>query len=277
MTTRADIKNKIWSEMVQKSTSSTYTSEKLDSMIDEVWQQIVDKQVYNELTNNYIQLSDLPFNNGLTAYNIVRNPVTTTKTLKWATVIDCVTTDLENSWAIMLWWDIITYTGKTATQLTGVSWVLLDHDSWSTVRVLYEVPTDFGKPLKFYRVSAWKEIEINWKWVSESLQIYYNTIYFWDKIYILTTDNVQGGYYLKYAKSYTYMTADTEETIFPDDIALNALVFICAGRLIKDPDLRVQLLTKWYGNLTVSANKYNNQSWKTKKPRWKRFWFSSIQ
>lgn len=272
-----DIITKIWDEMVQKSTSTTYNREKLVNMVNEVWQQITDKQVYNELTNNYIQVSDLPFVNDITAFTIIDNPTLTTAVAVWDTEIGCTTTDLDASGAIMLWWEVITYAAKTATEITGVSGILLAHDAGETVQKLYTAPSNFGKPLKFYKMSAWEEIEIKWKRESDSLVKYYNTITFWDEIYIITTSNVQGGYYLKYAKSYTTLVGDTDTAIYPIDVAMNWLVFICAGRLIKDPDLRMQLLTKWYGNLTVSANKYNNQSGKSKKPRWKRFWFSSIQ
>jgi len=277
MTTFWDQKTKTWSEMVQKSTSTTYDNTKVWNMINEVGQQIADKQVYNELTGQYIQISDLPFNNGLTAFQIISNPVTTLEVNVWDITIDCVTDDLESAGVVMIGWDIITYTSKSATQLIGVAGILLGHDAWSTVVKLYEAPSDFNKPLKFYKTNWLDEIEVKGKREWENLSKYYNTITIGDKIYIIATNNVQGGYYLKYAKSYTALTTDTQDSIFPSDIAENVIPFIAGWRMIKDPDLRIQLLTKGYGNLTIAANKYNNQSGKTKKPRWKRFWFSSIQ
>jgi len=272
-----DVKTKIWEEMVQKSTSTTYSSTKLTNMVNEVSAQIFDKQVYNELTNRYIQLSDLPFNNKLTAYTIIDNPVLTSAIEAWDTEINVVTTDLDWSWTVMIWWDIITYNAKTATQLQWVSGILLPYDAWEEVIKLYPTPSDFNKPLKFYKMSSWNEVEVKWLRDWDSLTKYYNIVYSWDDTFIYTTSNISWWYYLKYTKDYTVLEEDTEEVELPRDIALNSLVFICAWRLIKDAELRVQLLTKWYGNLTVAANKYNNPSWKAKKPRWKRFSFSSIQ
>ena len=277
MTTFWEQKTKTWDEMVQKSTSTTYNDTKVGNMINEVWQQIIDKQVYNELTNTYIQISDLPFNNGLTAFTIISNPVLTADVDIVDVTIDCVTTDLEDDGSVMIGWDIISYTSKSATQLIWVTGILLPHYSWAVVTKLYEAPADFNKPLDFYSVTDWKNNSIRWKWEAEDLAVFYNTISFWDKIFIITSSNVQGGYYLKYAKSYTSLTSDSASSIFPADIADNVIPFIAGWRMIKDPDLRGQLLAKWYGNLTIAANKYNNQSWTTKKPRWKRFWFSSIQ
>lgn len=277
MATRAEIKTKIWDEMVQNSSSSTYNSNKLNAMIDEVSEQIVDKQVYNEFTNAYVQISDLPFINGITAFDFISNPVTTAEVNVGDTEINCVTDDLPATGTIKLEWDIITYTSKSATQLLDVTGILLKHTAGTTVRLLYDAPADFGKPLKFYKVVNGEEQEVRGKWEGDSLVTYYDTIYSWDNTYIQVSNNVQWGYYIKYAKSYTYMTDDTDVSIFPDDIALNSLVFISAGRMIKDQQLRVQLLTKGYWNLTVASNKYNNQSGKTKKPRWKRFWFNSIR
>jgi len=277
MVTLWDVKTKIWAEMVQKSTSTTYTSEKLTNMVNEVGENIIDKQVYNELTDRYVQISALPFNEWVAWINIIDNPTLTADVSVWDTEINCDTSDMQSSWAIMLWWDIIKYTGKTATTITWVTGILLEHKSWEEVVVLYDTPSDFLKPLKFYKVENQEEKEVKGKREWDSLVIYYNTIYFWDDIYIITSTNISWNYYLRYTKSYTVMTNDSEDMQFPDDISLNAIVYIAAWRLIKDVELRQQLLTKWYGNLTIVSNKYSNQSWLTKKPRWKRFWFSSIK
>ena len=272
-----EIKTKIRAEMVQKSTSSTYTSSKLMDMINEVSEQITDKMVYNELINDNIQLSALPFNEDITAFNIIDNPVTTLATAVGDITIDCVTTNLLSSWFIQIAWDVISYTGKTATQLTGVNWILLSHDAWSDIKQLYSLPSDFWKPMKFYQVTNWVELEVRWRWESDSLSIYYDTMYIDDWEYLTTKNTGAWWYYMRYNKAYNVLSSDLEYSILPYDMAMNALVFICAGRLIKDPDLRVQLLTKWYGNLAVAASKYSNKSWDTKKPRWKRFNFSSIR
>jgi len=66
-------------------------------MINEVSEQITDKMVYNELINDNIQLSALPFNEDITAFNIIDNPVTTLATAVGDITIDCVTTNLLSS------------------------------------------------------------------------------------------------------------------------------------------------------------------------------------
>jgi len=46
--------------------------------------------------------------------------------------------------AVWIYGNIVTYTGKTATQLTGCSGILFAHDAGSPVMQAYALPTDFG-------------------------------------------------------------------------------------------------------------------------------------
>ena len=276
MTTLGDMEEITWAEMIQKSTSTTYTEPRLKNAINEIGRDILDKQVFNELTQTPIQISSLPFVEAVKSFKIIDNPVITSDVTAWDTVISVETAGMAATWAVMIWWETLVYSAMDATSITLDSAVELSYDSGTVLVLLYEMSETFGKPLSLYKVDWISKTYIRWQWEWDSLTIWYNTITIWDKIYIITSENLSWNYYIKYVEKYVGLEDLADETIFPDDIAKSVIPFIAGGKLIKDPDLRQQLLTRGYWNLVIAINKYNNLSGKTKKPRRKRFWFSSI-
>lgn len=51
-------------------------------------------------------------------------------------------------------WDIIKYTGKTATTITGVTWIWTTHKAGDLVYQLYKLPTSITKPFTLFRMTG---------------------------------------------------------------------------------------------------------------------------
>mgnify|MGYP003435135361 CR=1 FL=1 len=272
MQTVGDIKTRIRQEMEQNSDSTTYNSQRLLDMINEVGQEIREGKVSNELTNLYIQGNVLDFATSKFVVSPIDNlpinaPITTS-----STEIEIDTTNLPTTGGILLWNEIISYTGKTATEITGVTGILSDHSIGEFAIILHKLPTNFRKPLKVYNFISQQEIEIQMKDSINNQYKYYEILDWYIYFYGTSKDKI----YIKYTTNYEYLTDDTDPSPFPDSIALNILPFIAGGRMIKDEVLRVKLLTQWYNKI---ATEYTRQWEKTGKPKGmgrKRFWFNSV-
>jgi len=278
MATLWDIKTKTWQEMVVNSDSTTYNTDRLWNMINEVGEEIIQKRVFNELSNSYVLWSDLPFYNDKFPITIINDLVLTASVAIADIAISLDTTDLPDTWAVQILWDIIEYTGKTATEITWVTGILVAHAEWDTVIPLYNLASDFYKPIKMYKIVREEQVEILQKDVPNvQLRSYYDIVQKWDNWYIKSKNLDLWIYYIDYMKKYEAMTSDLDDSIFPDDIALNVIPFIVGWRLIKDQDLRVQLLSEWYGKLAWTYTKYGSKTSKQKKITYTRFWFSSLK
>lgn len=272
MQTVGDIKTRIRQEMEQNSDSTTYNSPRLLDMINEVGQEIREGKVSNELSNQYIQGNVLDFATSKFVVSPIDSlpinaPITTS-----STEIEIDTTNLPTTGGILLWNEIISYTGKTATEITGVTGILSSHSIWEFAIILHKLPTNFRKPLKVYNFIQEQEIEIEMKDNINRQYKYYQILDWYIYFYGTSKDKI----YIKYTTNYEYLTDNTDTSPFPDSIALNIIPFIAGGRMIKDEVLRVKLLTQWYNKI---ATEYTRQWEKTGKPKGmgrKRFWFNSV-
>lgn len=276
--TRWQIKTKIWQEMEQNSDSITYSSQRLNDIIDEVSQEIIEWKVANELTWKFIQGNILNFNQWKFAIKIIADLQLTWDITPASTEIPVDGTNLPINWAILIWNDVIEYTWNSWVELLLATWILSDHKEWDTVNIIYSVPTDFWKSTKVYSFIQRQENEILYKDSNNQLVKYYETLDWenWKYIYFywVTWDDL---YYVNYTKQYTPMTDDISNSIFSDYISLNVIPFICGGRIIKDELLRVKLLTQWYNKIATEFIKEWEKVWKPKNIQRKRFGFNSIR
>lgn len=69
-------------------------------------------------------------------------------------VISFDTTNFLNTWGdyIYINGDIIKYTGKTSTTITGVTWIWTTHKAGDLVYQLYKLPTSITKPFTLFRM-----------------------------------------------------------------------------------------------------------------------------
>jgi len=272
MQTVGDIKTRTWQEMEQNSDSTTYNSNRLLDMINEVGQEIREGKISNELSNTTIQGNVLDFATSKFVVTPINNLPINADITTASTEIEIDTTNLPTTGGILLWNEIISYTGKTATEITGVTGILSSHGEWEIAIILHKLPTSFWKPLKVYNFTNQQEIEIDMKDNVNRQYKYYQILDWYIYFYGTSNDKI----YIKYTTNYEYLTADTDQSPFPDNIALNILPFIVGWRMIKDEVLRQKLLTQWYNKMTTEFAKQWEKTGKPKGIGWKRFWFSSV-
>jgi len=264
--------------MEQNSDSTTYNKQRLTDMVNEVSQEIFTGKVSNELTGKVIELNTFAGIEDKFAVNIIGSIAIGGDITTASVEILMDTTNLPTTWAIMLGNEVIEYTGKEATKITGCTWILSSHKSGDIATVLYKCPADFYKTTKVYTFLSNKELEIA---IKDNINNMYKYYYIVDGAtakyivfqWVITADPI----YIKYKKEYTYLTDDTDVCVFDKNTALNIISFICGGRMIKDEILRVKLLNQWYNKLVVESAKQGEDTGKANGIGWKRFGFNSIR
>lgn len=277
MTTIAQILSRTWQEMEQKSSSNTYSRQRLLDMYNELGKEITQGRVANELTGKFIQCNIFKFNTAK-FWITKQDPIV----LQWdittsSTEILLDTTKVQDEWAILIGDEVIEYTSKDATKIMWCTWILLEHKTGESITVLNLCPEDFWKPTMVYSFYNGKRVELRTIESNIQLNRYYDIYNVGANTY-LSLYGVQwnSNYYIEYIKVREDAVEDTEVSIFPQKIALDIIPFICGWRLNKDDVLRAKLLNQGYNKLSTECA---NQGDLTGKPKgiWRhRFWFSSI-
>jgi hypothetical protein len=276
-TTLWQIKTLTWDAMVQKSTSTTYNTVKLWNAINELSDEIIWMKVYNDLTRSYLLVDRLFLNEWKVAINHIWDIVLESDIAVGDVEITLDTTNLDTSGTILLEDDLISYTAKTATSVTGVTGILKPHEEWAAVIKPYVCPDSFYKPIFVYSVDSWRKTKVPYITENNRLSQYYEVKKEWWEQYIVFRWLQEWYYYIEYLKDYQYLTTDSAESIFPDIVCTTILPKIVWWRLLKDEELRQQLLNEGFWQL---ANYFNRQTDVATKPKWitwTRYDFNSIR
>lgn len=160
-------------------------------------------------------------------------------------------TDYPTSGAIWVNEDIITYTGLSTNQLTGVQGIDLDHDDGEDIEILYNVPSGFslsprvivkakgGKPIRYTQVD---ELDDNITSSDDHNFDFGAENYRWS---FITDDD--GNEYIRlqnpssshfvafhYYREASNMSSDTSTTTIPDKFARKVIPLMMAAYAMKE-------------------------------------------
>jgi len=182
------------------------------------------------------------------------NPLNT-----WFTTINVASTDwYENSWSLLICWDVINYTNKNATQFLWVTWISKIHEIGELVEPMFKLPTDCDKitgvlthcnngntvPLQYnpsqfwipnYWTSGMTEITDSWQ--------RYALIRLW---YGIKSCSVE------YYSIPPYLVNPWDLCVLPWENGVELLALIVAGELLRETEEEqhaVKLLKLWYNKL----------------------------
>lgn len=264
-------------EMEQNSNSSTYNRDRVVAAINEVGQALIQGKIYNHTTDKHILLNIFPENKEKACYQIISQRFLAEDITKESTEIKFDTTDLEDSWAIRIDDEIITYTSKASDKILWVQWILSSHKSWETINIIFKVPNDLYKPISIYQYCNWHKSEVEIKDDINRMSTCYvlwlkNKVQYIEFYWIQLLNKV----YVDYIKEYELLVDDEDESIFTDNVSLNIIPFIAGWNMIKDEILRVKLLRQGFGKAIDESTSNWELNWKPKKITRKRFGFSSV-
>lgn len=158
--------------------------------------------------------------------NIFYTNIPTTTLTDWVETSDVTisfdTTNFPTSGAIYVWGEIITYTGKTSSTVTGVSWLLTTHIAWDTVYALYSLPSDITKPFSLNRIDYdWNRRDIDYqdsRYPASHFE-YFSVVTSntWVNYILLRSDSTNDKLLFTYFAASTDMDEDSDICVIPDE------------------------------------------------------------
>lgn len=226
---------------------------KINSVIDRVCK----GNVKDLLTWQVYNCGDLSFLRKKVFYNIIKSSVLSEDIAVWDTVAKFDATDFSTSWAVIINGEVIKYTNKISTEIQGLT-VLTSHKVGSTVRQLYNMPSDISNPFTIFNTdNSWSEKEIRYKddryW---GIGIYYTVVQNndWDRYFHFQWLDYTGSK----ISLYYYITATTlsnlsDICIIPDTYCYDMIPLLVAWEIAleneEDSDAQSKL-RMWYSKLS---------------------------
>lgn len=286
-TTLQQLRN-IWYAIIKESEgSSAYPTVLMDSLINWAEKSICAWWITDVRSGNQIEKWPLPFLYSDSFYSTVQDVyLTADATIGWTT-LDMDTTNLLSSGKVWINGNIITYTGKSATQLTWVTGIWFAHQSWDRVSQLFVLPTDFAASVRCYynwwypleskdyrdvftSNNNYKHWEYNWYDSNSSYNYDFNssistfyTIIQWQYLLPFQLDETGKMLHLMYEKIPTTMSDVTDVCTIPDAYADRTIPYIAVWEFLYNrwEEWRwLELLWFWYWKIQEMYSFYTNQN-----------------
>jgi hypothetical protein len=261
--TFGEIKDKVWDLLWQKSTSTNFSDSIVWNDINTISLEVWRGRVINLLSPwQIIRAWQLWFQDWDFWTRIKSWWICTVLVEVWDTEVSTATDNLNSDWYVLIWSDIIKYTGVSSTQLTWVTWITTEHEVWDKITQLYEVPADFEK-------MEWIDLVTNWSWRVTYTPIPLNT---WFVRYVILRDDTtvllqidwldsDSEVRVRYTKLYVDLVLNADVCPFPDKYWTNVIAYLVAWWLAYDKWLPTseRLLNKAYGNLRSMYQYFTNE------------------
>lgn len=231
------------------SDSNTYakTSRRIPK-INQVIRRICKGRYKNILTEQMMVSGDMNF---LRAKQFIEDykPIQTTEEVTaWMTEIDVTSTaHLPSSWSANIGWSVFAYTWKTASSLTGVTWVVGTHKKGIEVRIVHELPSDCVKPFNLFHINETTGKTLPKEYLDYKFQD--NLKNYWtvvgdssdNKQYLdlFFTDEWE-RYWHYYYKNPTTLSADGDTTEIPGEYWVELVALLASGELLRETEQRDQ-------------------------------------
>lgn len=207
-------------------TSSIYSPEYIDQCINDTETDMCDTAKFNFLKDK--ELYNAPADTSLTG------DVTTVSTV--LPVND--TTNYPTSGAVYIEQDIILYTGKTSTTLTGCTGIGINHSSGQVVRPVLALPSNYAKRpvLEVYKGGNSKPL--TYEYIDETDYFHSRLLYKFTFVsdgsgnrYLMANAlNSTDSMVFKYLKKPTTLVDDSDVLTIPDPYALKIVPIFAAAR-----------------------------------------------
>ena len=274
--TLAEIQSRIYKEMWEPSDSTEYdATDYLTPVINEVQSDIIKWGIKREDDGTTLKSPDLRFMRKKSWITWHSNMPLTAGVATTDTTISFTATDSEDSWHVMIDGDVIEYTGKTATTITGCTGIDTTHEIGDEVRQVYLIPTSAYKTFWFEDTNkansgyySRKGNFVDYKdFRDDKDTIRYYTVV-GDNASVSTQYIDISGYsnwdkfILHYYNNSTDMSAVSDVTDLPENYWLKVLATIVSGKILYKTDEAargIELLRQWYAGLETMYNQYSDQ------------------
>lgn len=228
MTTLLELRTRTYSILSEPSTSSLYPDESGDFYVTDTINQVIDR-ICNQYAWSFLE-SEAFFD------AVSKTTLTTDLSTVDTTISVASTTGFATSGKVMIDQDVISYTGKTATTLTGVTGISATHAAGSYVEYLYPLPTDFSRFLlttgKLSSGLRWDKVDYA-PWYEYPNSDFVRLVTFSENHSVIRFRETRGQFLFRYFKSPTVLSADSDVCTIPAPHALDIVPVYAAGWMMK--------------------------------------------
>ena len=264
--TLSEVFEEVYDLMWEKTTSTTYPITSAVSLINRYIAKVCRWQVVSLLDKRErFRWGNLKFLEKNVYYSNISSQVISVETVVWWDTLTISTTYYPNSGAILINGEIVTYTNKSATQLTGVVWITAKHPVWSRCILVFALPENISKPFQVFDTKG-KEIEFqDFRYNDKTVFFSILTQDWVDYLYLnnCNQNNFLVKYYLK-PTSLVYNTDNDTEIILPDDYWIDMIAPMVAWDMKynkwEEMDIAQNNLVKWYATLQEFFDFYSTKA-----------------
>lgn len=239
-TTLGRVKQRVWTQLGQKSTSTNFSNEIVDREINILANEIWRGKIVNPLTNRVHRAWELFWQEAMYSFRTNGGGTVTEPINVWDTTITMSTATLNPTGYLLLEGDIVKYSGKTATTITWVSGIQKTHKAWILAEQIYQMPLN-------YEIMIWV-VKVEW---NRETEIQYEVIRDWEVPLVRLTKE-QRIIKTRYVTKYVHPSDDTEDFPLPDSYGESVVADIVAWRLAYPKGLpqAERLLQMWFNALS---------------------------
>ncbi len=244
--TRWQIISKVYTVLWIPSDSQNYplatVTEKVNSVVKRIMNgrivSLIERDPYGN--DKVYQCGGLPFREKTVFYTAVPTTTLSADVELTDITISFNTSDFASSGVLYIWWEIIPYSGKTATEVSGVSSLISTHNIWDTVYQLFTLPSDISKAFTLRRtdsMSNMREVDYQDNRFQPSYREYYSivTSNAWVNYLLVRTesDTISSKLMLTYYSTSDDMDSDSDVCIIPDEY-VDLVASLAAWELNRD-------------------------------------------
>lgn len=267
--TLQEITDRIYLIMNEKTTSTTFDRTKyVIPVVNEVLGDICKWSLTNILTSRPITGGDLRFVRKQSYFTNVPKATLSADVAVGDTTIQFDTTHFSSEGYIVIEQNVIKYSGKTATEITGCERVSTSHASAKEVRQVFKIPGNATKPFRLFDLNNNQEVLY---YDFRDRDISHNTLNFFTVIgdgisnnqnYIFVNNSNENKFVLDYYEQNSTLVNDTDKCSLPENYGVKVVAPIVAGMLLyhsDEPDKGSRILQMGYSELQSMYSWFSNQ------------------
>lgn len=273
MATLETIRNGVYVALWEPSDANEYTETIVTTKINNLQNlickgRLVDIRTTTSVPREYIAWH-LPFTRDNAFYTNVPKVTSSAAIATSDTTISFDTTNFASSGYLYVNGDIVKYTWKTDTEVTGVTGIDVAQSKGVSIEQVFTLPSNITKPFTLFNINNNRHYEVPYidsRYPTQTGQ-YYTIVHDKDDdvdlLRIKWFNSEETKFRLNYYKNATDLSDDADVSVIPDPYAEEILIPLVAWYLLREQEEvedASSKLAQWYASLNSMYNYYSSMN-----------------